>query len=387
MYVLLIVLHIEYIGQLIPYLILLYCMYIIIANLNSILQRKTTLCWVSLLYILYEIMYIIFSPPLDNPSYGNYGKLYYLLFSITGVSFYILGRKNIRINTTISKNITTSLIIVFVVRSLVDGFVFWSVFRNFKLFDEDDLSFYYQILPYCLSWMLIPMYSNVSNKYLIIVLLLFTITTIIFASKRGPLISIILSFLAFYFLKLRENKKNIITHLIVLSVITFVLFAFFSESTDQMLSRFDMNDDVSSGRYVIWETILTKWWDNGLVSVLFGNGFESTHMLLYREIGRGIGAHNDFLELLYCNGIVGFALFLSIWLISAKILFKGIYHLDVMESLVFISAFCMFLVGAIYSSNFVRFVSIFFGIYFYYYAGLSEYRQNVINKSTNLTTK
>lgn len=64
-------------------------------------------------------------------------------------------------------------------------------------------------------------------------------------------------------------------------------------------------DSGGNGRLEIWQDVLSYWFtDENLFRMIFGHGFNS----ISKKIG--MGGHNDFLEMLYCYGLIGLTLLL-----------------------------------------------------------------------------
>ena len=67
-------------------------------------------------------------------------------------------------------------------------------------------------------------------------------------------------------------------------------------------NRFEaMNEDEGNGRLDIYSDVFVQYLDSDLFSQLFGHGYNMVSVVL-----KGPSAHNDFLEVLYDYGIIGF---------------------------------------------------------------------------------
>ena len=357
----------------ISWLLLLLYIGVIIPNIRLLLKDDSKLVLLTFLYIVFQLIYIALTPPLLE-RYNPYNKLYYVLFAFSGLAFWILGYKKVPINGK-------CLLIVYALILLMCYFSIDKM-NNIDyvgLFGTGDETFFfiYQILPYMLLWLYIPLLITDSNiiKYGIGgILLLLLLATL----KRGPLVSLAFSLLVVFF----ANKKNIGTKWFVFSATAFLIILFIAdfmgETTQFLAERFKGNaseGDISNSRFGMWEIFFGSWIDSGPISILVGNGFESSHILMFRSGQSAKGSHNDFIELLYCYGILGFWVFsLLVYEYYKKMRLSIKRNYDKKEIIIF--CFIIFFCTSFYSSNLTRFSTVIFGMYFYYYVGLMQRELN-----------
>ena len=128
---------------------------------------------------------------------------------------------------------------------------------------------------------------------------------IVVSGKRAGLIAIVVAVLGYYFIKyyLRKGSTLKLFRIIVSTVfigallflMLYVLDKYFSIGViNRMLRIFD---DGGSGRDVRWKMIIQSFISSDLPKIFFGHGHDS----LVASLGN---AHNDFLQLLYENGII-----------------------------------------------------------------------------------
>lgn len=76
-------------------------------------------------------------------------------------------------------------------------------------------------------------------------------------------------------------------------------------------SYFDFWGTLTNGRSAIWETDFKYYFNTDPVSALFGSGYDMVYKLsLKSKLGAAVYAHNDFINLLIVNGLVGLLLYL-----------------------------------------------------------------------------
>lgn len=358
----------------ISWLLLLLYIGVIIPNIQILLKDDSKLVLFTSLYIVFQLIYIALTPPLPE-RYNPYNKIFYVLFAFSGLAFWILGYKKVPINGKYILLIVYALILLMCYFSIdtMTNIDYASLFGT----GDETFFFIYQILPYILLWLYIPLLITNSKiiKYGLGGILLLLLIAML---KRGPLVSLAFSLLFVIF----ANKKNIGTKWFVFSAVAFLIVLFIAnymgETTQFLVERFEEDaseGDISNHRFGMWEIFLENWVDRGPISILIGNGFESSHILMFRSGQNAKGAHNDFIELLYCYGILGFWVYsLLVYEYYKKMRLSIKRNYDKKEIIIF--CFVIFFCTSFYSSNLTRFSTVIFGMYFYYYAGLMQRELN-----------
>jgi len=144
-----------------------------------------------------------------------------------------------------------------------------------------------------------------------------TVTIALFMStKRTGIIALAISLIAYYILNVfsKENKRkskliSIIAILLAGAAFT-VLFIYISDQTGgYLLNRFTtIEQDEGSGRTDIWINTINLQLDSNALGWLIGHGYNSVANTFV-----GYSAHNDFLEVLYDYGIIGFSLYVAFY--------------------------------------------------------------------------
>lgn len=65
---------------------------------------------------------------------------------------------------------------------------------------------------------------------------------------------------------------------------------------------------MGSGRSIFWKIVWDDFWNNDM-NIFIGNGINSVPVILKKEFGMAIGAHNGWLDFLYSFGIIGVSIY------------------------------------------------------------------------------
>lgn len=155
-------------------------------------------------------------------------------------------------------------------------------------------------------------YKNTKNKKYFITIL-FLIVTLFLVGKRGHLVFLILSFMLSYFIYYKIKLKTILK--VCSLIVLFILFSFLVvkiiPSTNKVFERlFDYEQlDYSNGRQEMYSSIRTMYQNNNKNPIGWGQYSKNTNY--YHP-----GVHNDYIQLYYETGIIGFLM-----IIGANIIF------------------------------------------------------------------
>ena len=166
----------------------------------------------------------------------------------------------------------------------------------------------------------------VERKTLRIVLLVTASAAILFSAKTTCIVALIIVLLYFFWEQI-FNKKNKHTFAVILvGIIGFLVInkayeIFFagSESLYEALVN-DLQEDFSggNGRYNIYIKVWRAFKESSFIQVMFGHGYNAVTNYV------GIGAHNDFLQVVFDYGVTGLFLYFAFWiqLIKEAVLVK-----------------------------------------------------------------
>lgn len=180
--------------------------------------------------------------------------------------------------------------------------------------------------------------ATISNAYYVLALLPFVLlmtplrrrilplivafSTLVLSAKRAGFIGLILG-ITVYYLILSIKQRRITTFIKYFTVSVLVIIALYY-ATNLLDQRFNINfisrllrtlDDGGSGRDVRWNTVIDAIRNSNVIQLLFGHGNDS----ISATIGN---AHNDFLQVLYENGIFVLAVYISYYTSLIRILIQ-----------------------------------------------------------------
>lgn len=185
--------------------------------------------------------------------------------------------------------------------------------RMFILFDEGDdamrATAYYPM-------MLLPL--ALLNKNILIRwgLIIITLITILLSSKRGGFVTLFVGLAVYYYVRLL-NKKSFFRILLFIVGGVVIYFAmmnfmefFIAENDLTILDRLaNASEDMGSGRDEVWVNTWAMIMHSDPFSMMFGHGFNA----VYSDSNLELSAHNDFLEIIYDFGFVGFIIYMALY--------------------------------------------------------------------------
>ena len=341
----------------------------ILSNFKLILHDKTGIVKFSLFYVGIVVIYQLLTPPLDKV-YNPYYPLFYHVFITTGISFWIMGYKGYNIlspdiRKIILYAIIFALLFAFTLMFKTGGIV--NLLENSEIYE-----FLYQIVPYLMLWMTSALF--LFNKKTRVLIVFLFVVIILISTKRGPLVTMGLGFLFILFFARKVSLKSVILTLLFITIFYLFLTIFDIFYLD-WFNRWNASDDVSNGRKEIWNLILNQIDKQNVLTTLLGNGYEASHKITYKYLWGAIGAHNDFIDILFNFGLVGLTAFILLILSWIKIVFfANKVNYEYRDMMIYILV--CFLVGSTISSNMTRYATIYFGAFFYYFSGLLSFKQN-----------
>lgn len=75
---------------------------------------------------------------------------------------------------------------------------------------------------------------------------------------------------------------------------------------------------ITSGRSTFWLIDLQKYWESPILNRILGNGFNFVQYVNERYYEKPLWAHNDFINIICCNGIVGLFLYFYVYFEMVK---------------------------------------------------------------------
>lgn len=260
--------------------------------------------------IYYLTIIAIISSSLNFPFFDkdDHGFIKYLSF---GISAYLACIAAYSFVSKLGKNGLRIIYVYFVIIYLI-GFVWYS--RTNQLLDsiyKQNNTFYYVLTP-------LPFLLCINNKMINVLYLLASGFICVFSTKRSALIAIILLILLYIIQFLRSQKKDRLKSIVIVGSFIFIGGHYLVKNylDDRLFRTFDrmeqISDDGGSGRVEISDKI----WENDMPDLInfpglfIGKGFEGIRHKHNLEL---LAAHNDYQEILYSYGIIGFIIFLTIY--------------------------------------------------------------------------
>lgn len=159
-------------------------------------------------------------------------------------------------------------------------------------------------LPICIKF--------TKSKFLCTIIIVMLTALVIMGAKRGAIVCLVLSFLfsgLYYIRHIRMGVRQIVSVAIV-GVFTLWLILFLVESNDFLMNRLDRFQTVGIGpREIAYKTLWSYWnYQSSNLEYLIGGGSCASIKIW------GNYAHNDWLELLSSNGLLGVVLYAATFL-------------------------------------------------------------------------
>lgn len=154
------------------------------------------------------------------------------------------------------------------------------------------------------------------QKKLYVMCIVLSVFALLLTVKRGVLLFGAIASVLTYLITMRQTNgklKNILFLVIGITVVYFVLEVCFPDSL-RVFDRFapDAQDDISSGRFYMYEAAFSYFLDSPLLGIGWG-GFKYRYIALNNiDASSGYNTHDIYLQMLCETGIVGIAIF--VWI-------------------------------------------------------------------------
>lgn len=211
--------------------------------------------------------------------------------------------KTIRYNVFI-----TGIIIAYVI--ILYAFVESYTLR--MLYSKSD---YIRIGESYVFYFLLPFFLIESKNVVKIVSILFVTVIMIISLKRGGIISFAAGMLVYYLIQTHNVSgksliKVFLSSLFILLALYFIFTSYMQENFDLLLERItNIEDDQGSSRLPVYTFTWQMIVNSDFLHLIFGHGWN----MVLQDSPLGFSAHNDFLEVIYDFGIIGFILYLGLY--------------------------------------------------------------------------
>ncbi len=196
--------------------------------------------------------------------------------------------------------------------------------------------------------MLLPLLFYEKKRLLLFFELAVCVFFIVAAVKRGNIVASIIPIGLLMLSQYRQSKKNLVT--VFLLVISVGVGAYFLREyildNSYFLARLDetLNGETSNRDSIYTRTFLL-WWNADFFQVLFGHGYRAVTRILQ------VPAHSDWLELLADNGLLGFVLYVGVFISLIKVIRRTPEETD---RFALMSVFLIWFAKSLYSMAYVE---------------------------------
>lgn len=164
---------------------------------------------------------------------------------------------------------------------------------------------------------LLPFLLCIRDMRIKIAAILIAVVVCLSSVKRGSTVCLGVGVIV-YLLELNRYSskrwisfKSLLITTLILAAVYFVALQVSETSGDYISQRFEsLNEDRGTHRLDIYRTTLSMIFSSNPIQLLIGHGWNRVVV----DSPLSYSAHNDFLEVLYDTGVVGFCLFISLWL-------------------------------------------------------------------------
>ncbi len=243
--------------------------------------------------------------------------------------------------------------------------------------------------------MFIPFILEIRKSHIKNIMILFIFLCVLISLKRTAFISLVLSILGYYYIELfhknkRKKKTIFVFAFLVLIILLFFSYYYILNKLDlDILNRINsLQYDEGSGRLTIYKDVIQAIKNTSFIYLIFGFGSNG----VFFSGASNFSAHNDFLEVIYDFGFVGFTFYFSFIISLFRLFYKSFklkleFSSSLFSSLIIFSVMSMFS-HLIHTPSFFVYLTIYWGLCIIRY---DEYTKNLlsgttmqINKLTNL---
>ena len=182
----------------------------------------------------------------------------------------------------------------------------------YGIFADTAVAAFFCACGVALFWYL---YVQGSTKYAILWIVLSSFALYL-TNKRGPLLSILISFMIVLFLYMRlRRRNNLLSYALLFIIFSTAIYVLQSEQFSQYFDRINSNTYSIQTRNYLYKEL----WNRFKSRPLLGYGTKSS-----RYFFDGLDAHNIFLGILFENGILGLVSILLVFYSSLKSLLSSL---------------------------------------------------------------
>ena len=240
------------------------------------------------------------------------------------------------------------------------------------------------LLLWCLPLLLLTEKSRLRN-----IALAMAVLAILLTIKRGAMIALVISFMAYglTYLKINGNLRSIIKITRVILLLAIIGAFAVSTNWDAVQTRFQ--DTSASGRDRLYSMLVNHWIHGEPTNIVFGFGLNSVKKYtayMYRD-SLGIYAHSDWLQYMHDFGLLGLGFLMWLHIKFLKFI-RASYKRGHPYTPSLVMGYVILFLANIYSGHLMSPDAIYFGLLIAYSTAAIQYKQKpaIIHKS-NFTIK
>ncbi len=242
----------------------------------------------------------------NDVSWGTLSYFALIIWWILTVNYFREGQSRDKTSYVACKKFTRIMFLFYFVT------VFYSsrnITMNFGTVQYARVGYIYHVLG------LLPFVLLEQEKKIKIFFIVLTVLVTIFSFKRGAIIILPLTLMAYFFIENKTKHANNNILRVILAMLAFVIVWLLIDnySNGYLSSRFALTDLADgSGRADLFRAYLHNISQRGLLQIAVG-------IISNNEIPIGLGAHNEWINQLYSYGVIG-VLFYAMIIVSMIVL-------------------------------------------------------------------
>ena len=295
------------VGWLFPFPNMVWRLGLVLLSLYVIVfeEGKRLPCENALLFfIAFNLLHFFISFLWKNPSYTQVGNILCALLPLS--LFVCLSQKGV-----MNDRFIAVMGIVLLITAILQYYHYTRMAIIRSEVDEDtDITNNASVAMLMLLPMLFLMKNQIQKWITLLVCVFFIVTS----AKRGNILAAVIPVGLFVWFSLKDSRRSGIKIILVLALIVggaFLTYRWMANN-DYLMHRIEQTQEGnSSGRDIIYAGAWHAWYDSdNFVHQLFGLGFDG---ILKLESTGHHHAHNDWLEVLVNYGLLGFFIYLALF--------------------------------------------------------------------------
>ncbi len=304
---------------------------------RSILGNAILVFWITNMVYWYFSPRIVSNTGLSFTTFGDFKNITVVM--LTFFPFAILSKRGY-----ISVKRLKKFLFLLLGAAIIAFFVKRNDIQNIYDLEMTNNTAYYFVV-------VLPFIGCYFNKKISFVFFAIIFVFLMLCAKRGAILCAVISTIVFAIQYLTVNKRikfsRILSILILILVIIYISNSIF-ETSELLQRRFEATrEGDSSARDFFYSALLKIFQESPVIIQLFGHGMSQTVSLI------GGYAHNDWLELLTNNGILGVIMYAIIFITSSMIYLRSKSMWDNAMSYIYLSSLLCLFARSIFSMGYL----------------------------------